>query len=164
MLVYSRLFFPIQQSKARINAMGNYTQNKTALVYISRKYWVICFHFICNFLFNSVTRKLDKLEFLWNILVLKRASKKTGARRGAPGDDKYMDMSTASEWKTHFLCGQVYFIYVLQALKPFVQYLNLYFLFVSFFSPLVLSHFFRHVTIKDELPQRSPWTRCVPAT
>ncbi|KAM9791173.1 voltage-dependent R-type calcium channel subunit alpha-1E isoform 1-T1 [Syngnathus typhle] len=28
--------------------------------------------------------------------VLKRASKKTGARRGAPGDDKYTDMSTAS--------------------------------------------------------------------
>ncbi|XP_019734524.1 voltage-dependent R-type calcium channel subunit alpha-1E isoform X3 [Hippocampus comes] len=28
--------------------------------------------------------------------VLKRASKKTGARRGAPGDDKYADMSTAS--------------------------------------------------------------------
>ncbi|XP_069013608.1 voltage-dependent R-type calcium channel subunit alpha-1E-like isoform X4 [Embiotoca jacksoni] len=28
--------------------------------------------------------------------VLKRASKKTGARRGAPGDEKYTDMSTAS--------------------------------------------------------------------
>lgn len=28
--------------------------------------------------------------------VLKRSSKKTGARRGAPGDDKYTDMSTAS--------------------------------------------------------------------
>ncbi|XP_029381069.1 voltage-dependent R-type calcium channel subunit alpha-1E-like [Echeneis naucrates] len=28
--------------------------------------------------------------------VLKRASKKTGARRGAPGDEKYADMSTAS--------------------------------------------------------------------
>nr|XP_020451530.1 voltage-dependent R-type calcium channel subunit alpha-1E-like [Monopterus albus] len=28
--------------------------------------------------------------------VLKRASKKTGPRRGAPGDDKYTDMSTAS--------------------------------------------------------------------
>ncbi|XP_057712743.1 voltage-dependent R-type calcium channel subunit alpha-1E-like [Corythoichthys intestinalis] len=28
--------------------------------------------------------------------VLKRASKKTGARRGAPGDDKFTDMSTAS--------------------------------------------------------------------
>lgn len=32
--------------------------------------------------------------------MLKRASKKTGARRGAPGDDKYTDMSTASEWRT----------------------------------------------------------------
>uniref|UniRef100_A0AAQ4PKN1 Voltage-dependent calcium channel alpha-1 subunit IQ domain-containing protein n=1 Tax=Gasterosteus aculeatus aculeatus TaxID=481459 RepID=A0AAQ4PKN1_GASAC len=29
--------------------------------------------------------------------VLKRASKKTGARRGAPGDEKYTDTSTASE-------------------------------------------------------------------
>lgn len=29
--------------------------------------------------------------------MLKRASKKTGARRGAPGDEKYTDMSTASE-------------------------------------------------------------------
>lgn len=34
-----------------------------------------------------------------NVVVLKRASKKTGARRGAPGDEKFTDTSTASEWR-----------------------------------------------------------------
>lgn len=49
----------------------------------------------------------------WNcngsFLVLKRASKKTGARRGAPGNDKFTETSTASESKTFgFSCFSVF--------------------------------------------------------
>lgn len=46
---------------------------------------------------------LTNLSFCGTFLVLKRASKKTGARRGAPGDEKFTDTSTASKWRTFSL-------------------------------------------------------------
>ncbi|KAM7400508.1 hypothetical protein PAMA_004951 [Pampus argenteus] len=45
---------------------------------------------------QQVERELNGYRAWIDRAVLKRASKKTGARRGAPGDDKYTDMSTAS--------------------------------------------------------------------
>lgn len=37
--------------------------------------------------------------------MLKRASKKTGARRGAPGNEKFTDTSTASESRAFYIFG-----------------------------------------------------------
>ena len=46
----------------------------------------------------SSLRNILPFDIRNSLTVLKRASKKTGARRGAPGDEKFTDTSTASEW------------------------------------------------------------------
>lgn len=71
--------------------------------------------------------------------MLKRASKKTGARRGAPGNEKFTDTSTASESGAFYIFGSF----------P-----------SSAFNRPAPS---RHVPIQNELPQRAPWPRRLPA-
>lgn len=79
--------------------------------------------------------------------MLKRASKKTGARRGAPGDEKFTDTSTASEFWTLLPAGSH-----TQHIMTLTLLFTMFFLFTC-----------RHVAIQDELPQRPSRPRRLPA-
>jgi len=63
--------------------------------------WLWRRHYIISSFLSYIRIFIKHCFFCGPFLVLKRASKKkTGARRGAPGDEKYTDTSTASETTT----------------------------------------------------------------